>query len=142
MCGQRNPKGRWRKLLISVFHKRRCHHSVEAYTHSYRLVLSIMLSSLARSTALRRSSHALQQHTKTSTRFMSMINLSDEDAIEKFRMVNSKSVLYFTAQVCYHKSRRYNNVGLIVSLYILIDLISLTHSVLQCSVLGLLLHSL
>jgi hypothetical protein len=57
-----------------------------------------MLSSLTRSTALRRS--VLQQHNKTAARFMSVINLSDEKAVEKFRMVNSKSVLYFTAQVC------------------------------------------
>ena len=31
---------------------------------------------------------------------MSVITLSDEKAIEKFRMVNHKSVLYFTATWC------------------------------------------
>jgi hypothetical protein len=30
-------------------------------------------------------------------RFMSVINLSDLDATEKFRQLNHKSILYFTA---------------------------------------------
>uniref|UniRef100_A0A7S2H9R5 Thioredoxin domain-containing protein n=1 Tax=Helicotheca tamesis TaxID=374047 RepID=A0A7S2H9R5_9STRA len=33
-------------------------------------------------------------------RWMSAVNLSDADAVEKFRMLNSKSVLYFTATWC------------------------------------------
>uniref|UniRef100_A0A6U3RSM6 Thioredoxin domain-containing protein n=1 Tax=Ditylum brightwellii TaxID=49249 RepID=A0A6U3RSM6_9STRA len=33
-------------------------------------------------------------------RWMSVVNLSDSEAVEKFRMLNSKSVLYFTATWC------------------------------------------
>lgn len=33
------------------------------------------------------------------TRFMSVINLSDGEAADKFQKINAKSVLYFTAQV-------------------------------------------
>jgi len=33
-------------------------------------------------------------------RFMSVINLGDEEAVEKFTSGNSKSVLYFTASWC------------------------------------------
>ena len=54
-----------------------------------------MLSSiLSRSTAFRQVARG------GSVRFMSVINLSDAEAVEKFRMINSKSVLYFTAAVC------------------------------------------
>lgn len=35
-----------------------------------------------------------------SSRFMSVTVLSDEDAVEKFRIINKKSVLYFTATWC------------------------------------------
>jgi hypothetical protein len=49
-----------------------------------------MLSHLSRNTTGR--SHVLR-------RYMSVITLSDEQAIEKFRMINAKSVLYFTATV-------------------------------------------
>mmetsp|Transcript_31315 Transcript_31315/g.30155 ORF Transcript_31315/g.30155 Transcript_31315/m.30155 type:complete len:144 (-) Transcript_31315:174-605(-) len=33
-------------------------------------------------------------------RFMSVVTLSDEAAIEKFRAINNKSILYFTATWC------------------------------------------
>mmetsp|Transcript_38640 Transcript_38640/g.78809 ORF Transcript_38640/g.78809 Transcript_38640/m.78809 type:complete len:140 (-) Transcript_38640:368-787(-) len=33
-------------------------------------------------------------------RSMSVVTLSDESAVEKFRMINSKSILYFTATWC------------------------------------------
>jgi hypothetical protein len=36
-----------------------------------------------------------------SRRFMSVINLSDDEAVSKFRMINTKSVLYFTATCKY-----------------------------------------
>jgi len=34
------------------------------------------------------------------TRSFAVVNLSDESAVEKFRNINSKSVLYFTASWC------------------------------------------
>jgi hypothetical protein len=48
------------------------------------------------------SSNAVVSHSATaarnvSRRFMSVINLSDDEAVSKFRMINNKSVLYFTA---------------------------------------------
>ena len=36
-------------------------------------------------------------------RYFSVINLSDESAVEKFRTINHKSVLYFTASWCGRK---------------------------------------
>lgn len=47
-----------------------------------------------------RASRSLRQSRTNMVRFMSVINLSTDDAVEKFRMINSKSVLYFTAQWC------------------------------------------
>jgi hypothetical protein len=35
--------------------------------------------------------------------FSGVVNLSDEQAVEKFRMLNHKSVLYFTASWCGRK---------------------------------------
>lgn len=43
---------------------------------------------------------ALRPSYNIARRCMSVINLSDESAIEKFRAINSKSVLYFTATWC------------------------------------------
>jgi len=42
------------------------------------------------------------QHLSTSNqqRWMSVITLSDADAVDKFRTINSKSVMYFTATWC------------------------------------------
>jgi thioredoxin 1 len=36
----------------------------------------------------------------TTVRYMSVINLSTQDAVEKFTVMNSKSILYFTATWC------------------------------------------
>jgi hypothetical protein len=44
-------------------------------------------------------SNYLRRTRSNTVRFMSVINLSTDDAVEKFRLINSKSVLYFTAQV-------------------------------------------
>mmetsp|Transcript_15991 Transcript_15991/g.19525 ORF Transcript_15991/g.19525 Transcript_15991/m.19525 type:complete len:128 (-) Transcript_15991:1611-1994(-) len=38
--------------------------------------------------------------SRTSTRSMSVVSLSDESAVKKFRLINNKSILYFTATWC------------------------------------------
>jgi hypothetical protein len=47
------------------------------------------------------SNHTVSQSAtaarNVSRRFMSVINLSDDEAVKKFKMINNKSVLYFTA---------------------------------------------
>lgn len=58
-----------------------------------------MLSSMLISTYLRRT------RTSHAVRCMSVINLSTDEAVEKFRMINGKSVLYFTAQVGFVSGR-------------------------------------
>ena len=58
-----------------------------------------MLSSMLISTYLRRT------RTSQAVRSMSVINLSTDDAVGKFRLINGKSVLYFTAQVGIVSSR-------------------------------------
>ena len=39
-------------------------------------------------------------HALSCSRYMSVISLSDSDAVTKFRTINSKSVMYFTATWC------------------------------------------
>lgn len=46
------------------------------------------------------ASQQQQQQLQQQLRFFSVINLSDESAVQKFHHVNHKSVLYFTAQWC------------------------------------------
>ncbi len=53
------------------------------------------LSSPFRSSICLRRAAAQQQ-----SRWMSVITLSDADAVDKFRTINSKSVMYFTATWC------------------------------------------
>jgi hypothetical protein len=53
-----------------------------------------MFASTTRFASVRAASAAVHRAV---TRQMSVITLSDEEAIEKFRAINSKSVLYFTA---------------------------------------------
>mmetsp|Transcript_4922 Transcript_4922/g.7470 ORF Transcript_4922/g.7470 Transcript_4922/m.7470 type:complete len:133 (+) Transcript_4922:45-443(+) len=43
---------------------------------------------------------AQQLSTSNQQRWMSVITLSDADAVDKFRTINSKSVMYFTATWC------------------------------------------
>lgn len=43
---------------------------------------------------------AIRKIASSQRRWMSVINLSDNDAVDKFRGVNQKSVLYFTASWC------------------------------------------
>lgn len=60
-----------------------------------------MVSLLTASSALRLVATASRPSARLAAcRHMSVITLSDEKAIEKFRMVNHKSVLYFTATWC------------------------------------------
>lgn len=56
-----------------------------------------MTSLLSTLSALRCASRAT---TKTIIRTMAVTTLSDLDAVEKFRITNHKSVLYFTASWC------------------------------------------
>lgn len=60
-----------------------------------------MASLLTASSALRLVATASRTRARLAAcRHMSVITLSDEKAIDKFRMVNHKSVLYFTATWC------------------------------------------
>lgn len=54
-----------------------------------------MTLTAATSSALRR--YAATTLVKTQTRGFAVVNLSDGSAVDKFRTINSKSVLYFTA---------------------------------------------
>mmetsp|Transcript_10886 Transcript_10886/g.15562 ORF Transcript_10886/g.15562 Transcript_10886/m.15562 type:complete len:129 (-) Transcript_10886:260-646(-) len=56
--------------------------------------MSVSMHRFLSSTHLRRA--AAQQQS----RWMSVITLSDADAVDKFRTINSKSVMYFTATWC------------------------------------------
>jgi hypothetical protein len=51
--------------------------------------------------AVSRSANAARN---VSCRFMSVVNLSDDEAVKKFRAINTKSVLYFTASCKYSTS--------------------------------------
>jgi hypothetical protein len=55
------------------------------------------------------SSHATAARN-VSRRFMSVINLSDDEAVKKFRMINNKSVLYFTATCKYEWIQLYSRL--------------------------------
>ena len=59
-----------------------------------------MASLLTTSSALRLAATARTVPRLAACRFMSVVTLSDEGAVEKFRMVNHKSILYFTATWC------------------------------------------
>jgi hypothetical protein len=56
-----------------------------------------MLSSLLRKSSIR-------DMRVSPVRLMSVISLSNQEAVEKFLIINSKSVLYFTAQVCRNRN--------------------------------------
>eukprot|EP00553_Chaetoceros_curvisetus_P002006 CAMPEP_0204622910 /NCGR_PEP_ID=MMETSP0717-20131115/8631_1 /ASSEMBLY_ACC=CAM_ASM_000666 /TAXON_ID=230516 /ORGANISM="Chaetoceros curvisetus" /LENGTH=140 /DNA_ID=CAMNT_0051637799 /DNA_START=1 /DNA_END=423 /DNA_ORIENTATION=- len=59
---------------------------------------SLLLNRTASCAASTRTSFLLKA---TTTRFMSsVINLSDESAVSKFKTINNKSILYFTATWC------------------------------------------
>jgi hypothetical protein len=62
-------------------------------------MMSIAARRLAGSTSA--VSHSANAARNVSRRFMSVINLSDDEAVTKFRKINTKSVLYFTASCKY-----------------------------------------
>uniref|UniRef100_A0A7S2UE67 Thioredoxin domain-containing protein n=1 Tax=Attheya septentrionalis TaxID=420275 RepID=A0A7S2UE67_9STRA len=57
-------------------------------------VARIAMRQMSRSSTSKLASSSLTRRT------MASVTLSDEDAVEKFRSLNSKSVLYFTATWC------------------------------------------
>ena len=65
--------------------------------------LTTMISIAARHFAgsISSVSHSAIATRNVSRRFMSVINLSDDEAVKKFRSINNKSVLYFTASCKY-----------------------------------------
>lgn len=73
----------WSLLLVSCVHK------------------SLKMASLLSSSAALRLAAASRTSARVALcRYMSVTTLSDKEALEKFRMLNHKSVLYFTASWC------------------------------------------
>ena len=64
--------------------------------------MSLLLRSIMMSFVTARGSSIISRGIvgNKACRFMSVITLSDQDATEKFRKMNSKSILYFTATWC------------------------------------------
>jgi len=58
-----------------------------------------LLASVSASKALK-ASRALAGGKSIACRYMSVIKLDGEEEVSKFRMTNSKSILYFTATWC------------------------------------------
>ena len=59
-----------------------------------------MASILSTSSALRLAAASRATVRAALCRYMSVTTLSDAEAVEKFRMLNHKSILYFTATWC------------------------------------------
>jgi len=59
-----------------------------------------MASLLTSSSALRLAAMSRTSAKLALCRYMSVTTLSDSEALEKFRMLNHKSILYFTASWC------------------------------------------
>ena len=61
------------------------------------MIMSVLRTTLAANTSKAlRPLAAARSHVAYQARFMSVQILEGEDEVEKFRMVNSKSILYFT----------------------------------------------
>ena len=59
-----------------------------------------LIGKYATMNALRASRSLARSSVGNNLRFMSVITLEGETEIEKFRMINAKSILYFTATWC------------------------------------------
>jgi hypothetical protein len=84
--------GQWH--IFERIHKKSEHLTTMMFVAARRLAGS--------SNAVSRSATAAQN---VSCRFMSVVNLSDDEAVKKFRAINTKSVLYFTASCKYSTSK-------------------------------------
>jgi hypothetical protein len=74
-------------------------HTFKNTSEHLTTMMSIAARRLAGSTSA--VSHSANAARNVSRRFMSVINLSDDEAVKKFRAINNKSVLYFTASCKY-----------------------------------------